>query len=99
MQIADLIEEAIGKVSQLKEGKIDTYLITHLTEVVMTLLTTFETGSRLAIIIKSIIKIIERSKDRCYKTELKTVQESIRACLKGLNTKLQENEINLKISL
>ena len=77
----------------------DKYLMIHLAQVAMTLLTTFEEGLRLVKIIKPIIKIIEKCKDRSYKSQQKTVQESIRACLNGLNKKLQENEVALKVQL
>jgi len=63
MQIADLVEEEISKIAEISGGtEIDGYLIIHLSQCIMTLITTFESGPRLKKIIKSVLQILEKSK-------------------------------------
>ena len=100
MQMAELIEEEIGKVSLINgDLPLDSYIATHMSQCIMTLLTTFEEGERLTKIVKKLVKIIEKSKDKVFAKEQKGMQGPIRTCLAGLNKKLLENELNMKIQL
>ena len=89
-QIAELIEEQIGKVGLINgDLPLDTYLVTHLSQCVMTLLSTFEQGDRLTKIVKQMVKVIEKSKEKVFAKEQKGMQGPVRTCLAGLNKKLQ----------
>ena len=88
--IAELIEEQIGKVGLINgDLPLDTYLVTHLSQCVMTLLSTFEQGDRLTKIVKQMVKVIEKSKEKVFAKEQKGMQGPVRTCLAGLNKKLQ----------
>lgn len=65
----------------------------------MTLMSTFDSGQRLKKIIKNIVKIVEKTKDRIFAKEQKAMQAPYRTCITGLNTKLEENEMGIKIPL
>ena len=57
----------------------------------MTLLSTFEPGNKLTQIVKQIVKVLDKSKEKVFTKEQKGMQGPIRTCLSGLNKKLQEN--------
>ena len=58
-QISSNIEEEISKVSALNgDLALDSYLVVHLAQCIMTLLSTFEPGERLTHIVKKIVKVI-----------------------------------------
>lgn len=92
MQMADLLEEQIPKVASISGGtETDIYIIKHLVECAMTLVSTFEAEVRLVKILKSMIKVIEKAKERAFSRELKSIHNSVRTSLVGLNKKLEEN--------
>lgn len=63
MQMADLLEEEISKLAPVSGGsELDSYLIVHLSQCAMTLMTTFESEPRLVRMLKSLLKVIEKSK-------------------------------------
>ena len=98
--MADLIEEEISKIGKINGNLlIDMALVVKLTEGTMILLTTFEGGERLTKIVKSIITIIEKSKENIFKKEQKAMQGPIRTCLQGLNMKLSEADLDLRVRL
>jgi hypothetical protein len=68
---------------------VDNYLVIHLSQCAMTLISTFENGSRLTKIIKSITKALEKSKDKVLQKEQRAMQGPIRICLTGLNAILK----------
>ena len=100
MHIADLLEEQIPKVASINGGAdMDVYIVKHLVECAMTLISTFEAEVRLVKIIKSMVKVIEKSKERAFSRDLKSIHNSVRTSLMGLNKKLEENEIQIKIQI
>ena len=100
MSMADLLEEEIPKVAAISGGtEVDSYLITHLVQCAMTLISTFEGETKLVKMVKSIVKVIEKSKDRVFSRELKAMQHSIRTSLMGLRKKIEENELQIKLQI
>ena len=86
MQMADLLEEQVPKIAAISGGtEIDSYLVTHMCQVAMTLMTTFESEPRLVKMLKSVVKVIEKSKERIFSRDLKVMQGTLRTCLVGLN--------------
>jgi hypothetical protein len=59
----------------------------------------FDFGPRLKKIVTNITKIIEKAKDRIFAKEQKAMQTPYRLCLTGLNSKLAENEMGIKIQI
>jgi hypothetical protein len=92
MQMADLLEEILPKIGQISgNAEIDAFTLIHLSQCAMTLMTVFDFGPRLKRIMASIVKIIEKAKDRIFAKEQKAMQTPYRTCLAGLNSKLAEN--------
>jgi hypothetical protein len=59
MQMADLLEEQLIKISEVTSSQeIDGYILVHLSQCILTLISTFEETSRLKKIIKNSLKII-----------------------------------------
>lgn len=48
---------------------------------------------------KGIVKIIEKCKDKVFGKEQKAMQTTYRTCLIGLNKKLEESELGIKIQI
>jgi hypothetical protein len=48
---------------------------------------------------KGIVKIVEKSKDKVFGKEQKAMQTTYRTCLIGLNKKLEESELGIKIQI
>jgi hypothetical protein len=99
-QMADLLEEVLPKIAEINGGaEIDNYTLTHLCQCAMTLTTTFENAPRLKRLLKNMAKTIEKYRDRVFGREQKAMQVSYRVCIAGLNKKLEQEEIEVRIQI
>lgn len=99
-QMADLLEEVLPKITEINGGAdIDNYTLIHLCQCGMTLATTFENAPRLKRLLKNMAKTIEKYRDRVFGREQKAMQVSYRVCIAGLNKKLEEEEIEVRIQI
>ena len=98
--MADLLEEWLPKIIEINGGQeIDIYTVTHLSQSLLTLLSTFDETMRLRKLIKAIIKTLEKYKDKLFGALQKPMQQPFRTCLSGVNKKLEEVGFDVKITL
>lgn len=65
----------------------------------MSLVGTFDETPRMKKLVKGLIKVIEKYKEKLFLGMQKPMQTSYRTCMQGVNKKLKECGLELKINI
>lgn len=96
--MVDLLEEWLAKIIEINgDNELNAYVLIHLSQSLMTLITIFDDTTRLKKLVKAMVKVIEKFKEKVLSREQKVMHEPYKTCIKGINSQLGDYGYELRI--